>query len=53
MFESQDHVKKFLCYMNLCHPNIKFTCEKEINNKISFLDVSITRINNKFVTSLF
>ena len=26
MFESRDHVKKFLKYMNLCHPSIQFTC---------------------------
>ena len=42
MFESRDHIKKFLKYMNSCHPNIQFTCEEESNNKISFLDISVT-----------
>ena len=53
MFEHKDQVKKFLKYMNTRHPNIQFTCEEESNNKISFLDVSITRMNNKLVTSLY
>ena len=49
MFEYRDHVK---C-MNSRHPNIQFTCEEECNNKISFLDISVTRINNKLTTSLY
>ena len=53
MFESRDHVKKFFKYINSCHPNIQFTCEVESNNKISFLDISVTRINNKLTTSLY
>ena len=38
--------------MNSCHTNIQFTHEEESNNKISFLDVYATRMNNKLVTSL-
>ena len=53
MFESKDQVQKFLRYMNSRQPNIQFTCEEESNNKISILDVSITRMNNKLVTSLY
>ena len=53
MFESRDHVKKFCKYMNLRHLNIQFTCEVESNNKISLLDISVTRINNKLTTSLY
>ena len=53
MFESRDHVKKFFKYMNSRHPNIQFTCEVESNNKIYFLDISVTRINNKLTTSLY
>ena len=53
MFESRDHVKKFLRYMNSRRPNIQFTCEEESNNKIFFLDISVTRINNKLTTSLY
>ena len=53
MSEHKNHVKKFLKYMNLHDHNIQFTCEKESNDKSSFLDKSITRSNNKLVTSLY
>ena len=53
LFNAKDHVKKFLRYGNSRHPNIKFTCEEENDNKISFLDISITRTENKFTTSIF
>ena len=39
--------------MNSRHRNIKFTCKEESNDKISFLDISITRSSNKLVTSLY
>ena len=41
MFESSDHIKEFFRYMNSRHPNIRFTCEEESNNEISFLDISV------------
>ena len=53
MSEHKNHAKKFLRYMNLHDHNIQFTCEKESNDKSSFLDKSITRSNNKLVTSLY
>ena len=53
MYERKDQVKKFLRYMNSRHPNIQFTCKEESNNKFSFLDVSMTRMKNKLVTSLY
>ena len=53
MFEKKEHVKKFFRYMNSRHRNIKFTFEEEQENKISFLDISITRVGNELQTSLF
>ena len=53
MFNSKDNVKKFLKYLSSRHPNIKFTCEEEKDNNILFLDISITRLNNKLTTSLY
>ena len=53
MFDDKDHVKKFLRYMNSRHKNIQFTCEEEDENKISFLDVTITRTADKLITSLY
>ena len=53
LFQAKDHVKKFFRYMNSRHPNIKFTCEEGNDNKISFLDISITRTENTLTTSIF
>ena len=53
MFEKKDRVKRFLKYMNSRHQNIKFTFDEEQNNKIAFLDISITKAGNELQTSLF
>ena len=39
--------------MDTRHRNIKFTVEEEEDNKIYFLDISITRVENELQTSLF
>ena len=53
LFRSKSHVNPFFDYLNSKHPNIKFTLEHERDGKISFLDASIHRENNNFLTSVF
>ena len=53
LFKDPDHISKFLDYLNVQHPNIKFTMETECNNTLSFLDCSITRTNNLFISNVF
>ena len=53
LFRSKDHVEKFRNYLNKQHKNIKFTSEIEENGLLSFLDIKISRENNKFVTSVY
>ena len=53
LFRSKHHIKKFRNYLNCQHKNIKFTSETENENSISFLDIKITRDNNKFMTSVY
>ena len=53
MFLCQSHLKDVVNYMNTKHPNIKFTSEFEENYSFSFLDIKITRSNNKLVPSVF
>ena len=53
VFENSDHIDQFLDFVNSLHPNIKFTYEKEINNRLSFLDVLIHKTSSKFQTSTF
>ena len=48
MFQSRDHVKKFVEYMNTNHPNIRFTFEIEGQNSFSSLDTKIIRNTEKF-----
>jgi len=49
IFRETDTVKldDFLEILNSKHTTIKFTLEKEINSTINFLDISITKCNNK------
>ena len=53
VFKSEEHVQKFLSYLNSRHPNIEFTAESESNNQLPFLDILVTRSNNCFTTSVF
>ena len=53
LFTSQNHAVQFLDYLNSKHPNIKFTMDAEKDGKISFFDVSVSRKNNTFSTSVF
>ena len=53
LFRKEEHIKLFLNYFNLCHENIKFTSEEKTNNKLSFLDIEISRDKNQFITSVY
>ena len=53
IFHSKNYIEKFRNYLNRQHKNIKFTSENENENSISFLDIKITRDNNKFMTSVY
>ena len=52
LFSSEDHVKKFHKYINSRHESMKFTYEIESENRLSFLDVLVTR-DKTFCTSLY
>jgi len=53
LFSSSEHVKKFHKYLNSRHDNMTFTYELEENNCLAFLDVSVTRENDTFSTSIY
>ena len=50
LFRTKDDVEKFKNYLSKQNKNIKFTLEIEKNGLLSFLDITITRENNKFVS---
>ena len=53
LFKKEECLKLFLNYFNSWHENIKFTSEKETNNKLSFLDIQIWRDKIQFITSVY
>ena len=53
LFKSNEHLVKFRNYFNTCHPSISFSYEEEKDNKMSFLDIEISRENGKFVTAVY
>ena len=53
LFSSKHHIKKFRNYLNCQHKNINFTSDIENENSILFLNIKITRVNNKFMTSVY
>ena len=53
LFRDMSHADEFLNYINSFHSNIQFTIELEENNKISFLDILISRNEDNFLTGIF
>ena len=53
IFKRPSHVELFLDYLNSKHRNIKFTSEVEIEGKISFLDILVTKGREGFSTSVY
>ena len=53
IFKSSEDVDLFFAYLNRQHPNIKFTCEKETNGSLSFLDINIDKTGSLFKTTVY
>jgi len=53
LFRDKSHASQFLDYMNSRHVNINFTMETEVNDKLSFLDVLVSRSDSKFNCSVY
>ena len=53
LLKSETDADDFLTYLNRQHPNIKFTLEKQKENKLAFLDVSINKTHLGLNTSVF
>ena len=53
MLACEKDADEFFTFLNSRHPNIKFTFEKEKDNKIVFLDMCINKTNHRFCSSVF
>ena len=49
----QSAAETFLGTLNDIHPQLEFTMELNINNKIPFLGMNISKVNNMLETSLY
>ena len=46
-------IDSLVTYISKCNKNIKFTAEHEINNSINFLDLNISKNNNKLKFKIY
>jgi hypothetical protein len=46
-------INDFLALFNSIHPNIKLTMEHEVDGKIPFLDILLTKVNGSIQTSVY
>ena len=53
LFSQKTEFQKFLNCLNSLHPSLKFTNEIETINSLPFLDVLVTKPDNKFITSVY
>ena len=53
LFHLPVHLEKLKNHLSCKHRNIRFTCEKEHDNSMRFLDLLITRTSNGFKTSAY
>ena len=53
LFESLEQSRNFFKYINERHINVKFTVENEVNSQLAFLDITVSRMQNGFATSVY
>ena len=53
VFEKESECDIFLAKLNSLHQSLKFTFEKEENNSLPFLDVSVEKTEPGFLTSVY
>lgn len=53
LFSHKSHVQLFLNFVNSKHVNIHFTMETEEGGKLPFLDCTVSRLSNQFITSVY
>ena len=52
LFEKEDLVQTFLGFLNIQHPNLNFTIEKEHVKQFPYLDILNTR-SDRLITSVY
>ena len=52
VFENEEDADRFLNYLNSLHPNIKFTCDKEVSDKLPLLDLLLIKDSDSNVENI-
>ncbi|XP_023230160.1 uncharacterized protein LOC111630306 [Centruroides sculpturatus] len=42
-------IDSFVCGINLINKNVQFQCEKEVDNRLNYLDLTVVRLNGKLL----
>ena len=53
VFEREQDAVSFYNYINSQHPNIRFTMDREVGNKLAFLDVLVNNNPLNLLASIF
>ena len=53
LITSEQDADEFFKFLNSQHPNIKFTFEKQKDDKLAFLDILISKTEQNFCTSVY
>ena len=53
IFRNEKDSEEFLTRLNDLHSSLRFTCEKEKNNSLPFLDVHVKRTKTNYETSVY
>ena len=52
-FDNEERSNEFLDVLNSIHPALRFTCEHEQSNKLSFLDVLVEKTSSDVLTTVY
>ena len=53
LFEKETDAQLLFYYINTRHPSIRFTMEREVEQKLPFLDILLDNSNSSLITTVF
>ena len=53
MFNNPGDADRFIAYLNSLHPNMKFTMEHEVLDRLAFLDLLLIKVDNKVEITVY
>ena len=53
ILEDKSNIKPIIDLLNIQHPNLRFTSEEELNDRLAFLDVHVVKVNDRLHTKIY